>query len=132
MFIWTLSEPSCGEFGIHTRFAAGIPYTTGTATKTAPEIDNAEDRSVRSSADGQPDQRPSKSGAIFFQASTRPCTAPTDLSNASRSLPASSISTTRSTPFDPITTGTPTYMSLTPYSPERKAAQGNTRFLSLR
>src|SRR6478609_7663298 len=65
------------------------------------------------------DQRPSRSGAIFLQASTRPCTAPTDLSNASRSLPASSISTMRSTPFDPITTGTPTYMSLTPYSPER-------------
>src|SRR5882724_5826670 len=94
-------------------------HTTGTATKTAPEIGNAEDRSVRSSADGQRDQRPSKSGAIFLQASTRPCTAPTDLSNASRSLPASSISTMRSTPFEPITTGTPTYMSLTPYSPFR-------------
>src|SRR6202158_3537827 len=65
------------------------------------------------------DQRPSRSGAIFLQASTRPCTAPTDLSNASRSLPVSSISTMRSTPFDPITTGTPTYMSLTPYSPFR-------------
>src|SRR5260221_6840769 len=38
MFIWTLSEPSCGEFGIHTRLAAGIPYTTGTATKTALEL----------------------------------------------------------------------------------------------
>src|ERR1700722_12465145 len=59
------------------------------------------------------DQRPSKSGAIFLQASTRPCTAPTDLSNASRSLPASSISTIRSTPLDPITTGPPTYRSLT-------------------
>ena len=65
------------------------------------------------------DQRPSRSGAIFLQASTRPCTAPTDLSNASRSLPASSISTIRSTPFDPMTTGTPTYMSFTPYSPLR-------------
>src|ERR1700692_3738091 len=31
MFIWTLPEPSCGEFGIHISFAAGIPYTTGTA-----------------------------------------------------------------------------------------------------
>src|ERR1700730_14332475 len=64
-------------------------------------------------------QRPSRSGAIFLQASTSPCTAPTDLSKASRSLPASSISTMRSTPFDPITTGTPTYMSFTPYSPLR-------------
>src|SRR6202795_5020096 len=72
-----------------------------------------------SSAGLECDQRPSKSGAIFLQASTRPCTAPTDLSNASRSLPASSISTMRSTPFDPITTGTPTYMSFTPYSPLR-------------
>src|SRR6266849_3268893 len=78
-----------------------------------------EDRLVRSSVDRQLDQRPSRSGAIFLQASTRPCTAPTDLSNASRSLPASSISTMRSTPFDPITTGTPTYISFTPYSPLR-------------
>src|ERR1700736_7061127 len=76
-------------------------------------------------------QRPSRSGAIFLQASISPCTAPTDLSKASRSLPASSISTMRSTPFDPITTGTPTYMSFTPYSPLREAAQGSTRFLSL-
>src|ERR1700688_1077889 len=65
------------------------------------------------------DQRPSRSGAIFLQASTRPCTAPTDLSNASRSLPVSSISTMRSTPFDPITAGTPTYISFTLYSPLR-------------
>jgi hypothetical protein len=64
-------------------------------------------------------QRPKRSGAIFLQASTSPCTTPTDLSKASRSLPASSISTMRSTPFDPITTGTPTYMSFTPYSPLR-------------
>src|SRR5215470_17744975 len=76
--------------------------------------------------------RPSKSGAIFLQASTSPCTAPTDLSKASRSLPASSISTMRSTPLPPITTGTPTYMSFTLYSPLRYAAQGSTRFLSFR
>jgi hypothetical protein len=31
MFIWTLPEPSCGEFGIHISVAAGIPYTTATA-----------------------------------------------------------------------------------------------------
>src|SRR6185437_13598647 len=42
---------------------------------------------------------PSRSGAILRHASTRPCTAPTDLSKASRSLPVSSISTMRSTPF---------------------------------
>src|ERR1700722_8886916 len=65
------------------------------------------------------DQRPSRSGAIFLQASTRPCTAPTDLSNASRSLPANSISQITSTPLTPTTTGTPTYISLTPYSPLR-------------
>src|SRR5947207_12104431 len=64
-------------------------------------------------------QRPSRSGAIFLQASTGPCTEPTDLSKASRSLPERSISTTRSTPLEPITTGTPTYMSFTPYSPLR-------------
>src|SRR5205085_2462547 len=65
-------------------------------------------RSIRAGL--KSDQRPSRSGAIFLQASTRPCTAPTDLSKPSRSLPASSISTMRSTPFEPITTGTPTYM----------------------
>ena len=36
------------------------------------------------------------------------------------------------TPFSPRMTGTPTYMSLTPFSPLRAAAQGSTRFLSLR
>src|SRR3569623_2092062 len=75
---------------------------------------------------------PSRSGAIFLQASTRVCTASTDLSNPSRSLPERSISTMRSTPLAPITTGTPTYMSFTPYSPLRWAAQGITRFLSRR
>src|ERR1700682_2288770 len=35
MFMSTPPEPSCGEFGIHTRLAAGIPYTIATATKTA-------------------------------------------------------------------------------------------------
>ena len=49
-----------------------------------------------------------RSGAIFLQASTRPFTAPADFSNISRSAPVSSISTMRSTPFAPITTGTPT------------------------
>src|SRR6266478_5320946 len=78
------------------------------------------DRPDPSTVSSRPDQRPSRSGAIFLQASTRPCSAPTDLSKASRSLPPpSSISTMRSTPFDPITTGTPTYMSFTPYSPLR-------------
>ena len=49
-----------------------------------------------------------RSGAIFLQASTRPSTAWTDFSNMARSAPLSSISTTRSTPLPPITTGTPT------------------------
>ena len=47
-------------------------------------------------------------GAIFLQASTRVSTAPTDLSNIVRSAELSSISTMRSTPRAPITTGTPT------------------------
>ena len=42
------------------------------------------------------------------------------------------ISTMRSMPPAPITTGTPTYRSLMPYCPVSKAAQGKTRFLSRR
>ncbi len=49
-----------------------------------------------------------RSGAIFMQASTRPRTASTDLSNIAFSAPLNSISTMRSTPFEPSTTGTPT------------------------
>ena len=58
-------------------------------------------------------------GAILLQASTSVRTAVTDLSNISRSAPLNSSSITRSTPFAPITTGTPTYKSFTPYSPLR-------------
>ena len=47
-------------------------------------------------------------GAIFLQASTKPSTDCTDFSNMPRSAPLSSISTTRSTPLPPMTTGTPT------------------------
>ena len=105
-------NPRAVNSAIHVNFAAGIPYTTRrNSNRFGPRQEGA--RKV------ERNQRPSRSGAIFLQASTRPCTAPTDLSNASRSLPASSISTMRSTPFDPITTGTPTYMSFTPYSPLR-------------
>src|SRR6266404_9352084 len=117
MFIWTLPGSSCGEFrDSHQvlRLAYHIPEEL--------QIRKLEVRKpigLIYRAIAKRNQRPSRSGAIFLQASTRPCTAPTDLSNASRSLPASSISTTRSTPFDPITAGTPTYMSFTPYSPER-------------
>ena len=39
------------------------------------------------------------------------------------------ISSIFSTPFDPITTGTPTYISLILYSPDKYAAQGSTLFL---
>src|SRR5690606_7152479 len=73
-----------------------------------------------------------RSGAMFLQASTSCSTDDADLSNISRSFAERSISTTRSTPLPPITTGTPTYMSLTPYSPLSQAAQGRTRFLSFR
>ena len=41
-------------------------------------------------------------------------------------------STIRSMPPAPITTGTPTYRSFTPYSPFSSAAHGSTRFLSFR
>ncbi len=47
-------------------------------------------------------------GAIFMQASTKPPTESTDLSNIACSAPVSSISTIRSTPLAPSTTGTPT------------------------
>ena len=49
-----------------------------------------------------------KPGAIFLQASINVCTDPTEPWNISRSALLSSISTMRSTPFAPITTGTPT------------------------
>ncbi len=106
------------ESFVHTRSSAGFTIITSGFEFS---VHTAEDRPHL--ADLRPiaerNQRPKRSGAIFLQASTKPCTAPTDLSNASRSLPASSISTMRSTPFDPMTTGTPTYMSFTPYSPLR-------------
>ena len=47
-------------------------------------------------------------GAILTQASLRPCTAATELSNIFCSLLLRSISMMRSTPPAPITTGTPT------------------------
>src|SRR5215204_5221235 len=49
-----------------------------------------------------------RSGAIFWQASTSALTALADFSNSLRSEPFSSSSTMRSTPFAPMTTGTPT------------------------
>src|SRR6185369_5373635 len=57
-------------------------------------------------------------------------TAFTDLSNIAFSSPFSEISTTFSTPLAPITVGTPTYRSLTPYWPVSHAAHGRTRRLS--
>src|SRR4051812_48189398 len=71
-------------------------------------------------------------GAIVMQASTSDFTAATDLSNIARSVPFNWISTMRSTPLAAITVGTPTYRPLIPYSPLRRAAQGNTRFLARR
>src|ERR1700704_937799 len=47
-------------------------------------------------------------GAIFMQASTRLDPDSTDFSNMARSAPFNWISTMRSTPFEPITVGTPT------------------------
>src|SRR5207248_3073932 len=112
MFIRTLPEPSYDEFFRNSHqfwLAYHIPQELQGPKHPATELWPI----------AQANQRPSRSGAIFLQASTSLCTAPTDFSNASRSLPASSISTIRSTPFDPMTTGTPTYMSYTPYSPLR-------------
>ena len=71
-------------------------------------------------------------GAMVLHASTRPLTEATDLANISFSAASKATSTMRSTPLAPITHGTPTYMSLMPNWPDRWAAQGNTRFLSLR
>src|SRR5258708_2484269 len=36
IFMWTLPEPWCGEFGFHRGFATGIPYTTKTANLKSP------------------------------------------------------------------------------------------------
>ena len=58
-------------------------------------------------------------GAMLMQASQRPATAPTDFWKASSSLLLNSTSMMRSTPPAPMTVGTPTYMSFTPYWPER-------------
>ena len=55
------------------------------------------------------------SGLIFLQASTRPVTEATDFSNMAFSSAANSTSTMRSTPFSPITIGTPTNRPSTPY-----------------
>src|SRR3981081_2158692 len=45
IFIWALPEPSCGEFGIHISFAAGIPYTRRTANPEigVPRLDRSAD-----------------------------------------------------------------------------------------
>ena len=59
------------------------------------------------------------SGAILVQASIRPFTDSTDFWNIARSAALRSISTIFSMPLAPITTGTPTYMPFTPYSPLR-------------
>ncbi len=58
-------------------------------------------------------------GSILRLASMSPRTEATDLSNIACSSALSLISSTFSTPPAPITTGTPTYRPLTPYSPER-------------
>src|SRR5215213_1781778 len=73
-----------------------------------------------------------RSGAIFLAASISPCTALTEFLNWAFSSPSSLISTMRSTPPAPITTGTPTNTLSKPYCPVSLAAQGSTRFLSLR
>src|SRR5581483_186337 len=75
--------------------------------------------------------QPARCGAILVQASIRPFTDSTDFWNMARSAALRSISTILSMPLAPITTGTPTYMPLTPYSPLRNAAHGSTRRLSL-
>src|SRR6185312_4583396 len=68
----------------------------------------------------------------FLAASISSRTAAQDLLNAAFSVSFMAISTIRSTPPAPITTGTPTYKSLMPYWPVSSAAQGRTRFLSFR
>lgn len=54
-----------------------------------------------------------------LQASMRPVTEATDLSNMAFSASSKVTSSTRSTPFAPITIGTPMNMPFTPYWPSR-------------
>src|SRR5579872_4903713 len=117
-----LDVPRTLDRGEFWQFVPAFPLAYHIPKKLQPELRQKSEMPKiedRSWAKASQHQRPNKSGAIFLQASTRPWTAATDLSKASRSLPASSISTIRSTPLPPITTGTPTYMSFTPYSPLR-------------
>ena len=119
---WTISTISAGQDipagGSRSAVTSRCPCQRWVS---APEFRNTGRTRIRSERYRMAvaDQPSSRSGAIFLQASTSPRTAATDLSKASRSLPASSISTMRSTPLAPITTGTPTYMSSTPNSPLR-------------
>src|SRR4051812_16148883 len=59
--------------------------------------------------------QPARAWLIPLQASTSPCTEATDFSNIAFSSPENETSTMRSTPPAPMTIGTPTYMSFTPY-----------------
>ena len=63
-----------------------------------------------------------KSLSILIAAAKRSLTAFIDKLNCSFSLIDKLISTTFSTPFFPIITGTPAYKSFVPYSPLRCAA----------
>src|SRR3954468_5670125 len=81
---------------------------------TSPGYDAACSASARDGAPLVPDRHGRSGhhvprfGAILMQASTRLDTDSTDFSNMARSAPFNWISTMRSTPFDPMTTGTPT------------------------
>ena len=67
-------------------------------------------------------------GSIALQASTKPLTAFTELSNMICSLLSNCMSAIRSIPPLPIMVGTPTYIPSSPNSPLQYAAQGSSRF----
>ena len=89
------------------------PRTRRVAGPRASLTSGVPDRSARQSMRAQRSGTGSiqlfpRSGAIFWQASTSDFTAAADFSNSLRSALVSSSSTMRSTPFAPMTTGTPT------------------------
>ena len=90
---------------------AGVERAIEIAKELKAKADSAEGGSspVRRAPGGPPlPAQPPRLGASSRQAATRPRTESTDFSNMPRSLRSRSISTIFSTPFAPITTGTPT------------------------
>src|SRR5687768_15444493 len=100
------------EFGVPVPRGTGTPNSRSTALAWYSWMFIRPPRALGvgpAMARGRDDYRPlPRLGAIVLHASTSVFTASADLSNMVRSAPLSWISTIRSTPFDPITAGTPT------------------------